>query len=301
MYKRILSLAAAGALLSGGLTAFAESNYRGDVNGDGTVMSDDLTMAASYIKGVKTLTGNSLIQADVNFDGEVNVADVTLLAAYVKGLGDLPCDPHTADESFDGYDAFLMFADGSMNWGNWNGQGYHGKPSYGIDADVVGDGVYTVAITRESITAKDDTGNNPSLIYSEDPWTGEKYLDSAYGCTMMCVDITGLLDGTLSADGKELEGFLEEGENANIDRRVKGRFRGDEIEVELLSIKADGWTVEFDSSKVRYGNLDEEDNCYRIEIADLLGNNAENAAIDVEELYFSSSLEVSFRITGLDR
>lgn len=299
MYKKVISLAVAGALMSGCLTAFAEPTHRGDLNGDGAVTITDLSKLAVHVKNIKLLEGDSLVQADVNFDGIVNVTDLSLLAAHVKSVKDLPFDPDRADETFEGYDAFLMFADSDMNWGNWNGQGYLGKPSYGIDADIKYDGVYTVSITRDSITADDDTGANPSLVYTEDWWSGEEYLGSAYGCTIMCVDITGLLDGTLAADGSELEGFLEDGDNANINKRVKGSFRGDEIEVELLGIRADGRKVDFDPSKVRYGNLDEEDNCYRIEIANLLERDVEDAAIDVDYLYFDSSLEITFRIKGI--
>jgi hypothetical protein len=185
-----------------------------------------------------------------------------------------------------------------MNWGNWNGQGHPRAASYGVDADVTGDGVYTVSITRDSITAVDDMGKNPSLIYTNDG-SNSSYLPWAYGCSIMCVDITGLLDGTLAADGSELGGFLEEGSNPNINKRVKGKFRGDELKVEVQSIKVDDEELWFAPGKIRYGNLDEEDNCYRIEIANLLSGDAEDAAINVNNFYFSDELSVTFSVSGI--
>ncbi|MBR0530591.1 MAG: dockerin type I repeat-containing protein [Ruminococcus sp.] len=298
MNKTAAFITAAALMLTGTVSAAAAKNIRGDVNGDGSVNVTDIAKTAAHVKTVKMLDKEGIAAADVNSDGKVNVTDVSLIAAYVKGVKQLPADPNSADETFEGYDAFLMFADKDMNWGNWNGQGYLGQPSFGVDADVTADGTYTVSITRNSIQARDDAGLNESLQF-EEYWDGSKYLKGAEGATMLCVDITGLLDGTLSADGNELEGFLEDGENAGINKKVKGRYHGDEINVELVSIEADGWEVDFDPTKVKYGNLDEEDNCYRIEIANLMLNDADDAAIDVNELSFYDSLSVTFKITGI--
>lgn len=301
LVKRTVSLICAGTLAAGCFSAYADkaSAGRGDVNGDGMITVTDISKIAAHVKSKKMLEGDSFDNADVNYDGKVNVTDISLIAAYVKGKKSLPADPKSSDEAFKGYDAFLMFADGSGNWGNWNGQGYYSAPSYGVDADITQDGIYKVSITCDSITAKDDIGVNPSLTYYEDEWSGERYLNSPEGCTILCVDITGLLDGTLAADGSELEGFLEDGNDANINKRVKGTFRGDEIEVRVTGIQLDGSDIDFDADKIRYGNLDEEDNCYRIEIANLLTGDAEDAAIDVDSFSFWDSLTVEFSITGI--
>lgn len=280
------------------ISAYADgaSAAKGDVNGDGAVTITDVSKIAAHIKTKKMIQGESLQNADVNYDGKVNISDLSLTAAYIKGKKTFPDDPRIADETFKGYDAFLMFADGSMNWGNWNGQGYYSAPSFGVDADITNDGVYSVSITKKSITAKDDTGTNPSLLYGSDG-----SLLPAKGCTMLCVDITGLLDGTLAADGSELEGFLKSGNDANVNKHVKGKFRGDELNVTVTGIAIDGNYIDFDPSKIRYGNLDEEDNCYRICIADLLSGSAEDAAIDTVNLSFKNSITIEFSISGIDK
>ena len=303
MYKKALLLTAAALLgcMAHALPAAADP-ISGDVNGDGAVTVTDISKTAAHVKSIKMLEDTQLACADVNADSSVNVTDISLIAAHVKGMKSLtPAAPATADESFEGCDAFLMFADSDMNWGNWNGQGYVGVPSFGTDADVTADGTYTVSIERDKMLAADDAGSNESLIY-DSVWgwdTEESLLRDAYGCTMFCVDITGLLDGTLAADGAELEGFLEDGNDAGINKKVRGSFRGDELKVEVVSITADGREIAFDPDKVKYGNLDEEDNCYRIEIANLLTGTAEDAAIDPDDLYFSDELSVTFTISGM--
>ena len=65
------------------------------------------------------------------------------------------------------------------------------------------------------------------------------------------------------------------------------------------NVVKNGYEIRFDPSKIRYGNLDEEDNCYRIEIANLLTRTANDAAIDVESFDFWNSLEITFSITGI--
>ncbi|SEK89370.1 dockerin type I domain-containing protein [Ruminococcus albus] len=58
---------------------------KGDVNGDGTINTTDLTKAAAHVKGKKILSAEEQKRADVNGDGVVNTTDVTKIAAHVKG------------------------------------------------------------------------------------------------------------------------------------------------------------------------------------------------------------------------
>lgn len=84
-----------------------------------------------------------------------------------------------------------MFGDSQWLWGNWEGQGEpEATKAFGVDADVTGDGEYTVSITNASIAYDDpDEGINPQIALDGD------YAVGAQGCVVMCVDIIGLLNG----------------------------------------------------------------------------------------------------------
>ena len=58
----------------------------GDVNLDGLVNSDDLTILARHVSGIDGITGDALYSADVNGDGLINSDDLTLHARYVAGI-----------------------------------------------------------------------------------------------------------------------------------------------------------------------------------------------------------------------
>lgn len=56
---------------------------KGDLNLDGEVNSDDLTMLARHVGRIDLVTGPALLNSDVNGDGVVNSDDLTKLARYV--------------------------------------------------------------------------------------------------------------------------------------------------------------------------------------------------------------------------
>ena len=62
-----------------------ELNY-GDVNEDGAIDIQDVTIIMKHVLALETLDGHLKNIADVNFNGRVNVQDVTLLMQYVLGL-----------------------------------------------------------------------------------------------------------------------------------------------------------------------------------------------------------------------
>jgi hypothetical protein len=132
----------------------------------------------------------------------------------------------------------------------------------------------------------------------------------AAGTVVFCVDILGLLDGTevsgLNKDTGEWEvteadkNKLTEGEDNHYDKFAVGDYKVSDLSVEVTSIKCDGVEVNFDASKIRYGNIEDDNNCYRIEIYNSYGSTATDPAFDpLADINFSDSLEVTFTITGL--
>lgn len=60
--------------------------YYGDLNDDGSINVNDISMLASHINGFKKLEGMALKAADVNNDGEVNYDDLSALADHIRGI-----------------------------------------------------------------------------------------------------------------------------------------------------------------------------------------------------------------------
>ena len=222
----------------------------------------------------------------------------------------VPDPNYTPVTEFEGYDAFLMFADKGESgsdwmWSNFAGQGYAADErgdygAFGVDADITGDGTYTVALTADSIAATDPITNmtNAQVIIDED--YGVVY--PAMGANVFCVDITGICDGTTSDDGEELKtNALKDGDDAGTNKHTKGKYTGQEINVTVDSIKCDGEEIEFDDSKIVKGNIETDNNCYRLEIYNEYGKGKADPGVDQSKLLFSKSLEVTFTITGLDK
>ncbi len=229
-------------------------------------------------------------------DGEPYYDEVTGLECQ-KPSGD-----YTAVTEFQGYDAFLMFADYNWMWSNFAGQGYpeddRADGAFGVDADVTGDGEYTVSLTVDSIAANDAVMDspNPQIVLDGD------YVLPAQGAVVFCIDITGICDGTTTVDGETVEkNPLDEGDDANVNKYTMGKYTGQDVKVELTSIKIDGEEFPFDASKILYGNIENDNNCYRIEIYNDYGNTAADPAIDKDALMFAKSLECTFTIEGLTK
>lgn len=217
---------------------------------------------------------------------------------------------------FVGYDAMLMFADQSgWFWANMMPEGSVHFPDfdaadpnsygYGVDADIVGDGEYTVKLTKDSIYQNNGITNAQTLI-NEDNGT----IFPAEGAQVFCVDIVGLMNGDfisgLNKDTGEWEMDQEAKKNklkdgdSHYDKEMKGDYKPSDLKVEVTSIKADGKEIEFDASKIKYGNIEDNNNCYRIELYNAWGTTAQDSPIgDPLALTFNESLEVTFTIEGL--
>lgn len=238
----------------------------------------------------------------VDFSDQPYIDEVTGLECFKPDEG---YEPVT---EFKGYDAFLMYASNpEWFWQNMAGQGYpedqRGAGAFGIDADITGDGTYTVSITKESMTAMDPVLNatNPQILVDEN----EGVVFPATGPAVFCVDITGICDGSTNADGEETKKseqkrFTDE-EDYNVNKQARGKYTGQEISVVVDSIKADGEEVEFVPENIVYGNIESNNNCYRIELYNDYGKTKDAPAIDRDKLMFAKSLEVTFTITGLTK
>lgn len=199
---------------------------------------------------------------------------------------------------FKGHDAMLMFADSEWFWRNMNmaNDADAETPSYGVDADVTGDGEYTVSINKNTILGTDDAPNEGALI-NED--TGELFASN--GVSVFCVDIMGIVDGTTNYKGEAIKkNKLKEGDPLT-KKDAPGAYTGQEITCEVTSITADGKEVEFDPSKIVYGNIEDNNNCYRIEIYNSYGDTVKDPPIDPMALSFEKELSVTFKISGLDK
>lgn len=306
--KKIAALACA---LSMTTAMFASCGNADDSSKDSKAAESKADSAAAE-ESKADADASSAAESEANLEDEPYIDDVTGLECFIpqEGYVQQPTE-------FKGYDAYLMFADmgeggSDWFWSNMSGQGFpeadRGNGAFGVDADVTGNGEYTVSITADSIASPDAvTGAlNPQVLTDTD---NGGYVFPAIGAVVFCVDITGICDGTMIAGANKDTGEwewteakknkLKEGDDANINKNTMGAYKGNELKVEVTSIKADGKEVEFDGSKIKYGNIEDNNNCYRIELYNEYGLTKEDPPIDPKSIMFSKELSVTFTIEGL--
>ncbi len=187
------------------------------------------------------------------------------------------CASFSASAADDPYIAYLMFADSQWLWSNWHNQ-VSGE-GYGVDAEITKDGTYTVSITSDTVDGNDN---------SENP-QGKGGTDYANGTVVFCVDIPGLMKAkNFNESNEKAKGVYE-----------NGKYSENDIKCKLKSIKQDGKELEFDSSKIIYGHIEDETTNYRIEIYNEYGDTKDTEPIDPADVAWSESLEVTFEILGL--
>lgn len=69
-----------------GVTLINGDFIYGDVNGDGNVGVDDVTLIQKHVSDMTTLTSAQIAVGDVDHDGEITVHDATLIQKYIVGL-----------------------------------------------------------------------------------------------------------------------------------------------------------------------------------------------------------------------
>ncbi|MBR1739236.1 MAG: hypothetical protein IJ737_02995 [Ruminococcus sp.] len=293
MFKKVFAMTAAVCMTA---AMFASCGGNDDSSSskkaaDSAATTEAATTEAATTETATTEAATSEAPAD---SGAADAGD-EYIDEYTGLACAIPDESYEAVKTFEGHDAFLMFADQDWMWSNFNGQGYEGEAAYGVDADITADGEYTVALTVDSIY-KSDGALNEQIVLDGD------YILPAQGATVFCVDITGICDGTINFKGEEMaKNKLKEGtpEEANVNKKIIGPYTGQEITVHVTSIKCDGEEIPFDESKIIYGNIEDDNNCYRIEIYNEYGNTKDDPGIDRTQIMFAKSLEVTFTIEGL--
>lgn len=71
-----------------GVTLINGDVVYGDVNGDGKVSIDDVTLVQKYIAEMETFSDAQVSMADVDHDGYVSISDATLMQKYIVGMVD---------------------------------------------------------------------------------------------------------------------------------------------------------------------------------------------------------------------
>ncbi|MCH5297130.1 MAG: hypothetical protein J1E85_05625 [Ruminococcus sp.] len=69
-----------------GVTSISGDLVYGDVNDDGTISIDDVTLIQKYLADLSSLTSEQTVVADVDHDGYVTIIDATLIQKYITGL-----------------------------------------------------------------------------------------------------------------------------------------------------------------------------------------------------------------------
>lgn len=186
----------------------------------------------------------------------------------------------TAASAADSYPGFLMFADKTWQWSNFDlsGQGEGEKAGCGEDVTVTGDGTYTAKITKEALDAR-----------------GPEYGD-ADGVTVCCVDISDVA----TAIGAESEDLDKDATAA--DKRQLFIDAG--VTVSDVTLYADGKEVlSIPNDQLIYGDI-ESNGKLRIEIWNAYGETGGSDG-KTDPLYASPELSASkeisatFTISGL--
>lgn len=191
------------------------------------------------------------------------------------------------------YDAFVMYA--SSNWypatmdASGHSEGTDGTITEWTPGtqEITKDGTYTVSISDIKCSAIDEESGDEVMVNVD-----------ASGAAVFNVDIEGL-----SADlgiGKGSEGY-DDKKMSGAEKMEFAKSKGVNVtDVKITQVK-DGETTEIavDSSKVLFGDI-EGNGKLRIELFNSYGDTKDNPPLDVADIFFNESLNVTFTISGID-
>lgn len=81
---------------------YAATKTVGDINGDGKINVTDIVKVAAYLRGYKKLNDEEIKAADVDGNGELNQDDITLMSLRIKNKKVFPSETRKGDINLDG-------------------------------------------------------------------------------------------------------------------------------------------------------------------------------------------------------
>lgn len=210
------------------------------------------------------------------FNSKIKKGLVALLTGTMV-LGSLVI-PTSAETAFK---ATGVFGDSTWKVGTWGAVAHKG------DAEIKGDGTYTVTINMNDMEADNKVKD----------LTGQKSKDA----NVFCIDIPNY-GKALKDAGKTYENCAKDeskGKYKYLDKSLKP-----DVTVSDVKVAVDGKDLKVDQSKVLWGDIEDKGN-FRIEIANACGGTlndgkSKDACIDASKVKFSKTLAVTFTLKGTD-
>lgn len=240
---------------------------------------------------------------DNGFNTNFQAATAANVSIYMSGVTYTPVEESEGDGSSEApvpatsYVAFEMFTDADYGWGNWLPNGVENEDGTdigkGTDAEITGNGTYTVSVSAEQVAAWYDAEGNAVVAGTEGATPAP-----AAGVNVWCVDILKLADalGVGSADlGKDV---------TNADKMQLVKDAG--VTFSDVSLIVDGETIyTYNDEDLLYADIEGNGNL-RLEIYNTYGDTkttapAEVAALAPKEggLVAEDEIAVTFTINGL--
>ncbi|WP_124100839.1 NPXTG-anchored protein [Ruminococcus sp. Marseille-P6503] len=264
---------------------------------DGTTFTVEIPI--TELKAFQDAAGYAAVDSwDNGFACNLQVGAAGKVTAYVTGMAYTPLEDSTDDSSDTetevSYTAFEMFTDSQWGWGNWDPVADGGL---GTDAEITGDGTYTVSISADQVAKWYDEEGNEVLAGTEGATPAP-----AVGIGTWCVDIRGLAD----ALGVGTDGL---GKDLTATDKMNVAKEGG-LTITDVNLIVDGETVyTYDDADVLFGDIEGNGNV-RLEIYNQYGETggsdgkadptapAEILAL-ATDLVAEDEIAVTFTVNGL--
>lgn len=279
-----------------------DTNHAYTAEADGTSFTFEIPL--TELKAFEDHDGYSAVQGwDNGFGCNFQVGAAGKVTVYATGMEYTPVEESEGDGSSEApapattYTAVEMFTDANWGWGNWLPNGVEKEDGSdigkGTDAEITGNGTYTVSISAEQVATWYDAEGNAVVAGTEGATPAP-----AAGVNVWCVDILELADalGVGTADlGKDV---------TNADKMQLVKDAG--VTFSDVSLIVDGETIyTYNDEDLLYADIEGNGNL-RLEIYNTYGDTkttapAEVAALAPKEggLVAEDEIAVTFTINGL--